>query len=254
MEFSEYFSTLSPYLSMGKHRSFYFIELIGNFIKDGAMDSCEILKYKPDTHARYISGRRRLPWKHAQYLYDHRDLKKFSDWMWNRLDESDSYDNVVTWPEQLGITSNDPTETCAKLLENILLDIIKPADIPTSEVEKNIFPLKKIYYRSTFTFDNNRIIMNINSVDSSKRLSAQGIYKLTANYEFQTFFRHRSRVIQVSTTIDGLFIKGDTSINNWQSQSFMNNLVSAKTYNCTAIFIVISLMDVCTVQFLMIGE
>lgn len=54
MTFSEYALGLSPFISYGKSEHDYFTELIGNFIKDAAMDSCQILKRKDDTKYRYI--------------------------------------------------------------------------------------------------------------------------------------------------------------------------------------------------------
>lgn len=58
MTFSEYALGLSPFISFGKAEHDYFTELVGNFIKDAAMDSCQILKRQPDTKYRYIKGDR----------------------------------------------------------------------------------------------------------------------------------------------------------------------------------------------------
>ena len=44
MDFSEYAQGISPFCSFGKSEQDFFTELIGNFIKDAAMDSCKILK------------------------------------------------------------------------------------------------------------------------------------------------------------------------------------------------------------------
>ena len=44
MTFSEYALGLSPFISFGKAEHDYFTELVGNFIKDAAMDSCQILR------------------------------------------------------------------------------------------------------------------------------------------------------------------------------------------------------------------
>lgn len=134
MTFSEYALGLSPFISFGKTEHDYFTELAGNFVNDAAMDSCQILKRKPDTKYRYIMGRRSIQPKDAQYLYDHRDLDKFSKWIWNRMDDSDSYDSVVAWLSEHGITDDDPSVGCAKLLENILLDTIN--GYSTSQVAK----------------------------------------------------------------------------------------------------------------------
>lgn len=131
MTFSEYASDLSPFISFGKSEHEYFTELVGNFIQDAAMDSCKLLKRKPDTKYRYIKGDRTIQPKDAQYLYDHRGKSKFSNWIWERMDESDSYDNVVAWLDSLSIASDDPSTTCADILESIVLDIINST--PTTQ-------------------------------------------------------------------------------------------------------------------------
>ena len=131
MTFSEYVSDLSPFISFGKSEHEYFTELVGNFVQDAAMYSCKLLKRKPDTKYRYIKGDRTIQQKDAQYLYDHRDKSKFSNWIWERMDESDSYDNVVAWLDSLNIASDDPSTTCADLFESIILDIINSA--PTAQ-------------------------------------------------------------------------------------------------------------------------
>ena len=104
MTFSEYALGLSPFISYGKSEHDYFTELIGNFIKDAAMDSCKVLKRQPDTKYRYIKGTRLIQPKDAQYLYDHRDIDKFSQWIWDRMGDTDSYDSVVDWLSNCGIT------------------------------------------------------------------------------------------------------------------------------------------------------
>lgn len=137
MTFSEYALDLSPFISFGKSEHEYFTELVGNFIQDAAMDSCKLLKRKPDTKYRYIKGDRMIQSKDAQYLYDHRDKSKFSNWIWERMDESDSYDNVVAWLDNHSNASDDPSTACVDLLENIILDIINcsPATQATQESE-----------------------------------------------------------------------------------------------------------------------
>lgn len=140
MTFSEYALDLSPFISFGKSEHEYFTELVGNFIQDAAMDSCKLLKRKPDTKYRYIKGDRMIQSKDAQYLYDHRDKSKFSNWIWERMDESDSYDNVVTWLDNHSIASDDPPTTCADILESIVLNIINstPTTQAAQEAEINL--------------------------------------------------------------------------------------------------------------------
>lgn len=131
MTFSEYASNLLPFISFGKSEHEYFTELVGNFVQDAAMDSCKLLKRKPDTKYRYIKGDRTIQPKDAQYLYDHRDKSKFSNWVWERMDESDSYDNVVALLDSLSIASDDPSTACADIFESIVLDIINST--PTTQ-------------------------------------------------------------------------------------------------------------------------
>lgn len=124
MTFSEYATGLSAYISYGKSEYDYFTELIGNFIQDAAMDACKLLKRQNDTKYRYIKGIRLIQVKDAQYLYDHRDKEKFSHWIWERMDDTSSYDKISAWLVRHNISSNDPATACADLLESIILDII----------------------------------------------------------------------------------------------------------------------------------
>ena len=124
MTFPEYATVLSAYISYGKSEYDYFTELIGNFIQDAAMDACKLLKRQNDTKYRYIKGIRLIQVKDAQYLYDHRDKEKFSHWIWERMDDTSSYDKISAWLVRHNISSDDPATACADLLESIILDII----------------------------------------------------------------------------------------------------------------------------------
>ena len=134
MTFSEYATGLSAYISYGKSEYDYFTELIGNFIQDAAMDACKLLKRQNDTKYRYIKGIRLIQVKDAQYLYDHRDKEKFSHWIWERMDDTSSYDKISAWLVRHNISSDDPATACADLLESIILDIINNiASYPPSQ-------------------------------------------------------------------------------------------------------------------------
>lgn len=82
MTFSEYASSLSPFISFGNSVHEYFTELISNFAQDANMNSCKLLKQNPDTKCRHIKGDRTIQPRAAQYLYDLRDKNKFSNWIW----------------------------------------------------------------------------------------------------------------------------------------------------------------------------
>lgn len=138
MMFSEYALGLSPFISFGKSEHDYFTELVGNFVKDAAMDSCILLKRQPDTKYRYIKGTRTIQPKDAQYLYDYRDKDKFSTWIWERMDEADSYDDVAGWLNAHGLANNDPSTACAELLENIILDVINSTSVSKTAQESAI--------------------------------------------------------------------------------------------------------------------
>lgn len=138
MTFSEYALGLSPFISFGKSEHEYFTELVGNFVKDAAMDACKLLKRQSDTKYRYIKGTRTIQPKDAQYLYDYRDKDKFSTWIWDRMDDADSYDDVVKWLGGHSIASNDPATDCANLLESIILDIINNAPVSKGTQESAI--------------------------------------------------------------------------------------------------------------------
>lgn len=126
MKFSNFAQGLFPFCSGGIKKSFYFTELIGNFIQDSAMDSCMILKTQDDTKYRYIKGKRDIQAKDAQYLYDYRDTDKFSDWLDEQMDNSDSFEAVSDWLHTYKIEhdNNHIASACAELLVTIFLEII----------------------------------------------------------------------------------------------------------------------------------
>ena len=125
MIFSEYALGLLPYISGKSSKGEYLTELIGNFIQDGAMDACPILQAKADTKCRYINGTRRISPQNAQYLYTHRDIDKFTQWLGDRMDDSDSFENVADWLHTNGIDTKEPDSACAELLASIFLDASK---------------------------------------------------------------------------------------------------------------------------------
>lgn len=143
MTFSEFALGLLPFISYGNSKEDYFTELVGNFIQDGAMDSCQLLKNKNDTKYRYIVGRRSIQPKDAQYLYDHRDVVKFSEWILERMDDSESYDNVLAWLNTHNINHDEPNEGYVVLFERVLIDIINSAPV-SEETQESEIDLKLI--------------------------------------------------------------------------------------------------------------
>lgn len=137
MTFSEFAKGLFPYISYGISKPDFISELVGNFVSDSAMDACPILKRRPDTKRRYYTGN---PIQHedAIYLYNHRDTEKFSNWVWDQMDQSDSYDAVSSWLKSNGITVDDPSKACTSLFETILLNIINTSASSTSAEDSGI--------------------------------------------------------------------------------------------------------------------
>ena len=125
MTFSEYASGLYPFLSYGKNEAEYFVELIGHFLKDAALEACIPLSRDPGTQTRYVtgSGDRPLPGKYAKYIYENRDLGKYEEWLDEKMDESDSYDAVCEWLRSHGLPDNNPQRECAYRLETVLLSM-----------------------------------------------------------------------------------------------------------------------------------
>ena len=138
MVFSEYATGLSPFLSFGKSDYDFFTELIGNFIKDAAMDACKILKRKDDTKYRYVRGDCLIKSNDAQYLYNHRDIDKFTKWLGDRMDDSDSFENVADWLHKNGIDTKEPDSACAELLASIFLDSSKGSKSDQADQESAI--------------------------------------------------------------------------------------------------------------------
>ena len=140
MEFKEYAKGLAPFISFGKKEAPYFVELIGNYIKDAAIDSCALLKRKADTQYKYVNGSP-IQSKDAQYLYDHRDTEKFSQWILTRIDESESFDSVCVWLKEKGMPGECPDDECGELLTKIVLSICSPLKTkkrPSSQFEKSL--------------------------------------------------------------------------------------------------------------------
>lgn len=151
MQFTEYTKGLFPFISSGKAEASYFVEIIGNYIQDSAMYSCALLNRKPDTQYRYVNGSP-IQSKDAQYLYDHRDTVKFSRWVLDRMDESESFDSVCDWLKKNGMPGDYPENECEELLTKIILSICgahKTKKRPSSQFEESLNLIKDINTKIT---------------------------------------------------------------------------------------------------------
>jgi len=146
MNFENYAKGLQPYISQGKTDADFFVAIIGNFIKDATIDSCKLLDYKPDTQYRYING---SPIKKsgAQYVYDNRDINKYSKWISEAMDYSASYQAVQEWLIANGMKGEYADDECAQLLESIILAICTEKSTKkktTSQFEDSLSLIKDI--------------------------------------------------------------------------------------------------------------
>lgn len=119
LEFKDYAKGLAPFIPYGKTDADLFVSIVGNFLQDAAIDNCKSLNYKPDTQYRYINGSS-IPKKEAEYLYKYRDTQKYSHWISEGLDETDSYVAVQSWLKANGYPGIYPDDECAQALEEIL--------------------------------------------------------------------------------------------------------------------------------------
>lgn len=122
MEFIDYAKGLQPYISEGKNEADYFVTIIGNFLEDSALDNCRLLNYKKDTQYRYMNGNR-ISRKDAQYVYDHRDLTKYTEWLNQKFYDSDSHEQVSIWLTKNGKSGEYIENECQELLEEIILSL-----------------------------------------------------------------------------------------------------------------------------------
>ena len=138
MTFPEYAQGLRPFCSYGlKTEADFFTALIGNFIKTAAMDGCVLLRHKPDTQYRYYIGSKPIFPKNAKYVYEHRSLARFEDWVNEKMDESESYSAVEDWLKGIGYPGEDPAYECATLLETIILEIAGQNSPASEKTKKN---------------------------------------------------------------------------------------------------------------------
>lgn len=62
-----------------------------------------------------------------------------------------------------------------------------------------------------------------------------GKYIIEGIFSFDSYYDDDgTRIIRAKTTIDGLVVCGDTSLDNWVSRSYVNNATKAKTVPCEA--------------------
>ena len=127
LEFTEFAKGIEPFIPPQKTDADLFAAIIGNFLKDSAIDSCKLLAHKADTQYRYVNGKP-IPKKEATYLYQNKNPEKFSKWIADSMDEADSYEDMQSWLKNNGYPGEYPDDECAKALEDLLLSICNDSD------------------------------------------------------------------------------------------------------------------------------
>ncbi len=129
LEFTEYAKGIAPFIRYGKTDADLFVAIIGNFLEDSAIDNCKSLNYKPDTQYRYVNGNS-IPKKEAEYIFKYRDTNKYSKWISECLDDTDSYEAVQNWLKTKGYPGIHSDDECAQALEDIIGTICGSVTMP----------------------------------------------------------------------------------------------------------------------------
>lgn len=137
LELTDYAKGIAPFVTYGKTDADLFVSIVGHFVNDAAMENCKILNNKPDTQYRYVNGTP-IPKKGAEYLYQNRDPQKYSRWISDCMDETDSYEAVQNWLKTKGYPGKYPDDECEQALEDILIAICGSA-----ETKKRLLPYLK---------------------------------------------------------------------------------------------------------------
>ena len=173
VNFSSFAKGLFPFCSSGTDNSIqYFNELIGNFIKDGAIDNCPLLKLSNSMKQKIYNGERSISHKNALYLLNNIDKKKFIVWIGKQTDSANSWTDVQDWlKENIQNTENQtiyPDDTCTDLFEQLLRDIVsaplKKKKCLKSTVPEQL-PSRDLEYLDKFMKDFNEILKFCISTD-----------------------------------------------------------------------------------------
>ena len=162
--FSEYFNGLYQPLKNEENKSSFFDKMITHFIDKNACENCVLLKVNPETKPRYVREKKPNPIKadNAKYLYAHRNFKRYTDWVYDRIATMEAYDVIEDWLSKSGIEFKDISVTCYKLLEDILFKIGFPNN---TEEAINLPPTEKssLEINSSWSERDNALVLDFNS-------------------------------------------------------------------------------------------
>ena len=163
-------------------------------------------------------------------------------------DDEDFYNAVA---EHLAVLINDsrfmPSDSVKKANE-IIFDSTKTTKGIREELSGEIFLYRSSIFESEIPkgqikpsitdFDkfNNVQIQNIDPSKLTENLEGDNVYKITTEFTFDERYKDSKRKIILSATWNNVTIKGETSIENWTSESYVNNCADAGRKTVTAIF------------------
>lgn len=97
---------------------------------------------------------------------------------------------------------------------------------------------KRLLYKSSILSDDGaieQIYKTFNRITKIDDISVNGKYVLEGPFSFDSFYDNDgARSIRVKTIFGGLVICGDTSLDNWISRSYVNNVTKVKSVTCIA--------------------
>ena len=130
MTFSEYFNGLYYPLKDEEKKADFFDAMLMHYMEKDAYKDCALLHVDPETKPRYARENNPNPIKadNAKYVYAHGSFKheKYADWINGRIADMEAYDVIDNWLIENGLNTDDPGETCYKLLTDILYEIAFP--------------------------------------------------------------------------------------------------------------------------------
>ena len=97
---------------------------------------------------------------------------------------------------------------------------------------------KRLLYKSSILSDDGaieQIYKTFNRITKIDDICVSGKYVLEGPFSFDSFYDNDgARSIRVKTIFGGLVICGDTSLDNWISRSYVNNVTKVKSVTCIA--------------------
>lgn len=97
---------------------------------------------------------------------------------------------------------------------------------------------KRLLYKSsvlTNAEESEQFYKSFVCLTKADEICVSGKYIIEGLFSFDSYYEDDgTRIIRAKTTVDGLEVCGDTSLDNWVSRSYVNNATKAKNAPCEA--------------------